>query len=592
MMAALEADIAKAKQLVDAGAAVNETDDSQSTPLMWAVHSGDVEIVKFLISEGADVHARAFQGATALINAIAGKHEAIAIILIEAGADPNGRGNGRRSFLEAAAEPGLVGVVDALIRNGADLSSYGPSALSYAVSRGHYDVSVLLLNAGVDPNLPATLSETPILSRASASGNLNIVKLLLSHGADASQPQGHRSPLYAAVSRGHSAVAELLIGNGAIVTSEHVLAAIQQQNPDTAIALINRVDIDTFQTSEVESLLAAADERDDKGVLQLLHQSASVRSVIDEQASAEASALLAASREHARLLFARQTDDDCVIGLWDSRSGDSAELARTAKCPDDVFVSEDGHSAFVIDGTVLRIVSIGNSADSTEVALPDPDYRAWVDQMTLRPDQNPDYLPSMPTMRPIGVGRFDDGSLGLLASLWMPADDEFHYLFRRDGGQWSIAEARWCNRLGCEEPIDLLSFRSTNIWNWPETSMIWHENLTSNLFFLEESVQMVDLEFEDYQAAVYQRRFEIDGALSVLRFSTSPSEHSDTDHTFGIELTIDGKPPRELSGNQCLTSLVGRFILVNEFFGGRFEVTDLGTGKTVVGDLKAALWLD
>ena len=58
MMAALEADIPKAKQLLDAGADINERDDSQSTPLMWAVHSGDVEIVQFLISRGADIRAR------------------------------------------------------------------------------------------------------------------------------------------------------------------------------------------------------------------------------------------------------------------------------------------------------------------------------------------------------------------------------------------------------------------------------------------------------------------------------------------------------------------------------------------------------
>ena len=35
-----------------------------------------------------------------------------------------------------------------------------------------------------------------------------------------------------------------------------------------------------------------------------------------------------------------------------------------------------------------------------------------------------------------------------------------------------------------------------------------------------------------------------------------------------------------------------RFILVEEFFRGRFEVTDIGTGETVISDLSAAMWLD
>ncbi len=592
MIAALEADIFKAKQLIDSGADVNETDDSQSTPLMWAVHSGDVETVKFLISEGADVRARAFQGATALINAIAAKQEAIAVVLIEAGADPNGRGNSWQNHLEAAADSGMAGVVDALIRNGTDLSSYGSSALSYAATRGHIDVAALLLGAGVDVTLPASSSEGSILSRASATGSLDLVKLLLSHGADADRPEGQGSPLFAAVSRGHTTVAELLIDNGATVTSRHALAAIRQRDVDSAIALINLINVDALQTVEVSSLLDAANELGDEDVNHLMLQFSSVRAIVDERAKVEASATRAASREHSRLLFARQYDAACVIAIWDSSSGEITDLAKIAACPDELFVSDDGRSAFVVDGSVVHIVSTSNPAQRTDIALPTLDYRNWVSQMTHRPDQNPDYLPSASTMTPSGVGRFEDGSIGLLATLWMPADDSFNYVFRHNGSQWTVVESHWCGRWGCEHPVESLQFRSTNVWSWPETSMIWHENLKMNPFFVAESAQSVDLGYENYSASVYQREFGIDGKSSVLHFHTSPSEHSDTNHTFGIELVIDGGNPIQLSGNQCLTSIVGRHILVNEFFRGRFEVTDLGTGETVLGDLKAALWLD
>ena len=591
-MAALEADILKAGQLIDGGADVNETDDSQSTPLMWGVHSGDVEIVKYLISEGADVRATAFQGATALINAISTKQEAIATVLIEAGADPNGRGNSRQNHLEAAADSGMTGVVDALIRNGTDLSSYGSSALSYAAARGHYDIAVLLLDAGVDATLPAGSTEVSILSRASATGNLDLVKLLLSHGVAADQPEGQRSPLSAAVSRGNTAVVGLLIDNGATVTSQHVLEAIRQRKVDTAIILIDLVNVDALQTSEVSGLLDAANELGNDAVVQKVLQFESVRAIVDERAKAHASAIRAASREHSRLLFAQQNDADCIIAIWDSSSGDTTELAKITECPNELFVSDDGHSAFVVDGSVVRIVSTSSPIHRTDIMLPTLDYRNWVNQMTHRPDQNPDYLPSASTMTPAGVGRFEDGSIGLLATLWMPADDSFNYVFRRNGTQWTIVESHWCDRWGCEHPLDSLQFRSTNVWSWPETSMIWHENLKMNPFFVGESVQSVDLEYESYPASDYQREFGIDGTSSVLHFHTSPSEHSDTNHTFGIELVIDGGNPIQLSGNQCLTSIVGRHILVNEFFRGRFEVTDLGTGETVLGDLKAALWLD
>ena len=268
------------------------------------------------------------------------------------------------------------------------------------------------------------------------------------------------------------------------------------------------------------------------------------------------------------------------------------ELTSIEKCPDAIFASQDRRSAFVVDDTVIRIVATDNSSAKSEVPLPNLDYRSWVDQMTVRPDQNPDYQPSITQMQPIGIGRLEDGSLGLLVTLWMPADDGFHYLFRRNAGQWTIVEEQWCGRWGCENPIGALTFNSTDAWAWPESRMVWHPNISLNPFFFEQTVDLVDLQYESYQAATHHREFEIDGVSSVLTAYTSPSEHSDSIHTFGIELTVDGRPPRNLSGNQCLTSIVGRFILVYEFFLGRFEVTDIGTGETVIGDLKAAVWLE
>jgi len=590
MMAALEADIPKAKRLLDTGADINETDDSQSTPLMWAVHSGDVNIVSFLIAEGANVRAKAFQGATALMNAMTGNHTASAVALIDAGADANGRGSSSRNFLEDAATSGMTDVVDALIRNGTDLEPYGRSALYFAVSRGHKDTAVRLLDAGVDANTIPARSESTLLYLASASGNLDLVELLISKGADASQPSGSKSPLYPAATRGHTAIAALLIEKGAVPTAQIVLAATGKGFGETAVALLNHLDLEKTEVVDIESLLQAGDDLGNNEFTRLLLNSASARSVIDEAEQAAAAIKQAAAREHSRLLFAQSVEDHCVVGVWDSRSGITSELADIAKCPDEMFVSKDNRSVFIVDNNLIRMVSIDKSAADTEVALPDLDYRIWLDQMTLRPDQNPDYLPSMTDMRPKRISHLDDGSLAVVLSVWMPADDEFHYLFRRDGGQWSIMDSQWCHRWGCDSALGPLTSKSTR--DWPESRMIWHSALKFNPFLARQSVEMVDLEYESYQGTIHQREFEIDGVLSTLSTYTSPSEHSDTNHTFGINLVVDGQAPLELSSNQCLTSIVGRYILVYEFFQGRFEVTDLGTGTTAIGGLKTALWLD
>lgn len=590
MMAALEADIPRAKLLLDAGTDINETDDSRSTALMWAVHSGNIDIVNFFIAEGANVRAKAYRNGTALMTAMTGNHAASAVALINAGADPNGRGNSARNYFEDAAESGMTDVVDALIRKGTDLDSYGHSALYLAVSRGHKDTAMRLLDAGVDANATTTRSENTLLYMASASGNLDLVELLISKGADASVSSANKSPLYPAASQGHTAVAELLIENGAVPTAKIVLSATQRGNGETAVALMNQLDLEKTEVAEIERLLNAADDLGNDEFTRLLLNSAAARSVIDEAEQSATAIKQAAAREHSRLLFAQQVDDHCVVGVWDSRSGASTELANIAKCPDEFFVSNDNRSVFIVDDELIRIVSIDKSAADRQVALPDLDYRTWLDQMTPRPDRNPDYLPSMTGMKPNRIGSHDDGSLAVVLRLWMPGDDEFHYLFRHDNGQWSLIDGQWCNRWGCDNALGPSTSKSSR--GWPEARMIWHPALKFNPFLSRQSLEMVDLEYEHYQAATYRNEFEIDGVPSVLIAYTSPSEHSDTNHTFGISLTIDGKPPKELSGNQCLTSIVGRFIVVYEFFQGRFEVTDLGTGTTVIGDLKAALWLD
>jgi hypothetical protein len=364
-----------------------------------------------------------------------------------------------------------------------------------------------------------------VLQTAAQQGLESSVELLLRKGANINDRnvQG-QSALHFAVSEDHRAVVTLLTDNGAVPTAKTVLAVMQKGYGETAVVLMKRLDLENTEVAVIESLIKAADDLENDELTTVLLNSASARSIIDETEQAAAAIRQSAAREHSRLLFAQQVEDHCVVGIWDSRSDARIELANITKCPDEIFVSKDRRSVFIVDGASIRIVSIDKSAADVEVALPDMDYRAWLDQMTPRPDQNPDYLPST-----------------------------------RD---------------------------------WPESRMIWHAALRFNPFLSRQSVEMVDLEYESYQGTVHQREFEIDGVSSILSAYTRPSEHSDTNHTLGISLTIDGKPPIELSGNQCLTSIVGRYILVYEFFQGRFEVTDLGTGRKLIGDLKTALWLD
>lgn len=592
MIAALEGNIEKARQLIFMGADVNETNHLRETPIMWAAQSGDVNIVNFLISRGADVRAKSGRGSTALLYAISRRQEAMSTALINVGADANGHNVDGQSFLEASAEDGMTGTLEALIRNGADVVSYGPSALHYAVSRRHVDIVGLLLSAGVDVNAQLTRPHKSILYTASESGNLGLVTLLLSRGAEINQSTDRESPMYPAASGGHTTIVELLLANGVPASPQYLLLAAERGYAETANVISRHVNLETLQKSEIKRLLAIAERLDQPEFTQSILRSPSVKKVRDDAVRAAEEERLASLREHSRLLFARQAEEYCVIGVWDSRSGQSTELTRISSCPYTIFASKDAESVFVVGREVVQTVTIARPAAKMNVALPDLDYRVWIEQMSVRPDRNPEYLPHGTQMRPTGVGRFEDGSLGLIVSLGMPADDEYFYLFRHINGQWILEDERWCDRWGCKNPLDSLAFITSDAWAWPESRRVWHPNVSLNPFFSDKSAEMIDLKYESYQAATHHREFEIDGVSSILTANTSPSEHSGINLTFGVELTIEGKATRDLSTNQCLTSVVGRFILVSEFFGGRFEVTDIGTGETMIDNLAAAMWLE
>ena len=292
----------------------------------------------------------------------------------------------------------------------------------------------------------------------------------------------------------------------------------------------------------------------------------------------------AAAQDHARLLFAKQSEEHCDVGTWDARSSSTTNLARIGECPESLFVSEDGSEVFVVDGDRLLLIPLGNPESRTSVPLPDLSWRSWLDQMDLRPDINPNYLPSLDDMKPILAGKLDDGALGFAASVWMPADDEFHYVFRYDGDTWTIIGNRACGRWGCEDPLPMLDGQTTDLWTWPEERRVWHENMAANPNVTSREI--------DPENGEHTLTFEVGGESSTLRAYVGPSAHFDLVYTFALELRVGDGPFVNLSKNQCLTSVVGRHVLVAEFFQGRFEITDLGTGETMISDLAAAMWLD
>jgi uncharacterized protein len=217
--------------LLDGGADPNAVLGEGETPLMTAARTGNAAAVRMLAVRGANVNAtEAWRGQTALMWAAAEDHEPVARLLIELGADVNVRsthydfpaltgGNGGiihdrpeggLTAIMFAARQGSIETADRLIAAGADVNvsepQYGFTPLQTAIFNGHYDLAARLVDKGANVNDGALYTAVEMRNLATYSNrpnppdvdkqvsSLDIVKILLDHGADPNQPYTKKIP--------------------------------------------------------------------------------------------------------------------------------------------------------------------------------------------------------------------------------------------------------------------------------------------------------------------------------------------------------------------------------------------------------------
>jgi len=245
MMAARTGKVDAVKVLLDRGANVNAKETwGGTTALMWAISERHSDVAKVLVERGADLNAksnfvpsasgRGFEGTapvapkpdqaieefasgwmTPLMFAAREDDLESARVLIQAGADVNAVGGDGKDALGLALFDGSYDVASLLVDrhanvNHADAQRFTP--LFWAMDRRNMEtapnfpwmitidplpVIQKLLDAGADPN--TLVNNTPrarmrdgsprivfvtALMRAAFSGDIELVKLLLAHGAD------------------------------------------------------------------------------------------------------------------------------------------------------------------------------------------------------------------------------------------------------------------------------------------------------------------------------------------------------------------------------------------------------------------------
>jgi len=174
---------------------LNDKDGGALTPLVFAARQDCLECVKALVDSGADVNQKTHYGWTALLTATQNRHYKLATYLLEKGANPNIQNNGGWSALYLATDNRNI--------EGGDYPVRKPDM-------DHLDFIKLLIDKGANVNVRVCgtlttpkkcvgdstetrtnftmqwLSEdgaTPFL-RAAQSGDVELMKILLAHGAD------------------------------------------------------------------------------------------------------------------------------------------------------------------------------------------------------------------------------------------------------------------------------------------------------------------------------------------------------------------------------------------------------------------------
>ncbi|KAF3358988.1 hypothetical protein VDGD_06119 [Verticillium dahliae] len=218
------------KVLVDAKADILAVGKKGARPLTVACLVGDPEIVRLLIEKGAEIEAQDENGVTALQGATDwGRLKAVEVML-EHGADHSyGQTDNKEANsttwkpIVQASQNNYAKIVALLLSKGADANAYGPSgcALYLAARGGHIDVCKMLLENGAVANVSATEFASP-LSVAVETGKLELVQLLLDHGAEVEavfkgtgDDDTKDTPLTIAARQGLTDIVELLLERGA-----------------------------------------------------------------------------------------------------------------------------------------------------------------------------------------------------------------------------------------------------------------------------------------------------------------------------------------------------------------------------------------
>jgi ankyrin repeat protein len=240
------------EHLLASGVSPNASDENGNTLLMQAAVYGGVDSLKLLLERGAAVNAANGAGATALMRATGDLNKVK--VLVDAGASVEARSAlGNTALMLASRRAGSAKILEFLIERGGkvnDTNAFLATPLMAAAASGDVEMARVLLRHGADVNAHSRGSldiavwgggRSPLMW-ASFRGDLPMMKILLDAGADANASEGFGTPLTQAAWMDRSEAAALLLEHGARVDQAEQMSAYtalhwaaSSDNPDDAL---------------------------------------------------------------------------------------------------------------------------------------------------------------------------------------------------------------------------------------------------------------------------------------------------------------------------------------------------------------------
>jgi uncharacterized protein len=227
----------QALEMIRNGADVNQAQGEGSTPLIWAVNRQDYDVAKALLKKKANPNAVNEFGATPLTEAARLNDDTLVIMLLDAGAKVDSANPDDETALMQAVKNGNLKMAAKLVDSGADVNRiekfHNQTPLIYAAAGSHQDILKLLLSKGADVKPRALYTDWPsqVTSEPRTQyrpvGGLNAlmyairvdcyfcVEQLVAAGSDVNVPTPEGiTPLMLALDNEHNEIAKFLMDKG------------------------------------------------------------------------------------------------------------------------------------------------------------------------------------------------------------------------------------------------------------------------------------------------------------------------------------------------------------------------------------------